>query len=542
MNEIRIFGPPGCGKTTTLTKEIREAVKVHGEDKVLITSFSKAAAQELVGRDLPVNPGHVGTLHGMCYRAVGSPQIAESEVADFNREYPQYRLAEKKASAIDTPEVLESGEQSDYLQQYNLIRSKGVKVCNDLLDERARAGIVSPQLGKFIGDWEQWKQGNNLFDFTDLLVIANEDCDTHPDEPSVMFVDEAQDMNPLMMELIRKWSRHTEYTTLAGDDDQTIYSFMGASTDAFLAGTADQEKVLSKSYRLPKQVKEWSEKWINKVTSRKEKEFSSTDLEGSVSQLQNANYRQPDKILPSILKDISDGMSVMILGSCSYMLTPLISILRTEGVPFSNRYRPSNGQWNPLPSGSEKRVPSWTRLLGFLSPVLGMDGKGKWTLNDWNCWKKDLSPKAEGLISGITKKNFNLHGSTAMDTGLILEGENETPPFYGSLDDALNWFMASIPPSKRKGYEFPAMCARSGNSAHIADPMVTVGTAHSVKGGEADSVYLFPDLSTTGARGYYNDMELRDAVVRLMYVGATRSKNKLTLMGAYNQQYAVRWQ
>jgi DNA helicase-2/ATP-dependent DNA helicase PcrA len=546
-NIIRLFGPPGTGKTTSLTKHIKEAVQNVGEDKVLITSFSKAAAQELVGRDLPVNKNHVGTLHAMCYKAIGSPEIAETHVDEFNRLYPAYRIPEQKESAIDTPEVVEGG-QGDMLQQYNLIRARGIDTCNDLLNPERRGavpGVTTRQFLNFISDWEGWKSANNLFDFTDLLVIAQEDYGEHPDKPQIMFVDETQDMNPLMMELINKWSNHSDYTILAGDDDQTIYSFMGASTTAFLSGEASEERVLSQSYRLPRVVKGWSEQWIKQVKDRKEKEFSATDREGSVVGLHrvnpSVNYRAPEKLLPSILKDISDGLSVMVLASCSYMLTPLISVLRREGIPYSNRYRPSNGSWNPLPMGSERRTPSWTRLLSFLAPCLGIDGQDKWTLNDWNCWKKDISPKAGGLLQGVTKRAFNLHGATPIDTNVILEGENETPPFYGSVEDALSWFMESIPASKRKPYEFPAKCALSGNAQQMDSPLVTVGTCHSVKGGEADSVYLFPDLSSTGARNYYSNRDQKDAVTRLMYVGATRSRNKLTLMGSYNQQYAVRW-
>jgi superfamily I DNA/RNA helicase len=542
-----------------LTRHIKEAVDAVGEDKVIATSFSKAAAQELVGRELPIPKNHVGTLHSMAYQAIGGNiQIAETQIAEFNREFPQYHVPEQKTSLIDQPEAVFDNGNSDLLQQYNLMRAKGLRICNDLLEEDKRKALTPGELGKFIKDYEQWKSGNNLFDFTDLLVIAAEDFDEHPSQPRVMFVDETQDMNPLMMEVIRKWSYQTEYTILAGDDDQTIYSFMGASPDAFLGKGQSEERVLKKSYRLPIAVKEWSEKWIKMVSYRKEKEFTATKDTGSVISMYltapNATYRTPDKVLPSILKDISDGLTVMVLASCSFMLTPLISLMRKEGIPYSNRYRPSNGSWNPLPQGSEKRVPSWTRLMAFLSPIMMTHANGsnmsldkevkrnnKWTLNDWNCWKKDISPKAHGLVSGVTKKTFQFHGATPMETSIFLEGENETPPFYGSLEDALSWFLEALPNSKRKAYEFPARCASMGRSAQVADPMVTVGTIHSVKGGEADSVYLFPDLSMTGARGYYSRQEDKDAVTRLMYVGATRAKQKLTLVGAYNQQLAVRW-
>ena len=49
--EIRVFGPPGTGKTTyIINKILPEAIAKHGLDKVLITSFTKAAAKEIAQR------------------------------------------------------------------------------------------------------------------------------------------------------------------------------------------------------------------------------------------------------------------------------------------------------------------------------------------------------------------------------------------------------------------------------------------------------------------------------------------------------------
>lgn len=61
-NEYRIFGPPGCGKTTYLCAQVNKAVEKHGPDALILASFTKTAAAELGGRNLPISHERVGTL------------------------------------------------------------------------------------------------------------------------------------------------------------------------------------------------------------------------------------------------------------------------------------------------------------------------------------------------------------------------------------------------------------------------------------------------------------------------------------------------
>jgi superfamily I DNA/RNA helicase len=58
-------------------------------------------------------------------------------------------------------------------------------------------------------------------------------------------------------------------------------------------------------------------------------------------------------------------------------------------------------------------------------------------------------------------------------------------------------------------------------------PKVVVGTIHSVKGGQADVVYLFPDLSQAGDAQYNRGGAARDSAIRVFYVGLTRARETL---------------
>jgi superfamily I DNA/RNA helicase len=81
-SEYRIFGPPGIGKTTNLTRQIERAVGRFGGNRVLVTSFSKATAAELAGRDVAIDRDRIGTLHSYCFHALGEPAIAEAHVKE----------------------------------------------------------------------------------------------------------------------------------------------------------------------------------------------------------------------------------------------------------------------------------------------------------------------------------------------------------------------------------------------------------------------------------------------------------------------------
>jgi superfamily I DNA/RNA helicase len=96
----------------------------------------------------------------------------------------------------------------------------------------------------------------------------------------------------------------------------------------------------------------------------------------------------------------------------------------------------------------------------------------------------------------------------------------------------LDWWRNRVMPAVRNRIQFPAeIAARLGPQCLIETPRAVVGTIHSVKGGEADVVYLFPDLSPAGDAQYQIPGAPRDSIIRVFYVGATRARETLYLCG-----------
>src|SRR5947207_15316883 len=71
-------------------------------------------------------------------------------------------------------------------------------------------------------------------DFCDLIETTLREIRIAPRKPDVIFADGAQDLNLMQLKLIRTWGDTAQYFVIAADDDQTIYSWCGATPDAVL--------------------------------------------------------------------------------------------------------------------------------------------------------------------------------------------------------------------------------------------------------------------------------------------------------------------
>jgi superfamily I DNA/RNA helicase len=533
-SEYRIFGPPGTGKTTNLTRQIRRAVERYGADSVLVTSFSRTAAAELAGRDLPIENDRVGTLHSHCWHALGGPEIAEANVDEWNRDNPSLPITPaRKQHKLDGEESVDEDAEAEKDGDTELQRLS-----------RFRGLMLPPELwpktvAEFAQRWTEYKRENGLLDFTDLIEISLRDIALAPHNPSVIFADEAQDLNRMQLSLVRKWGERGNYFIVAGDDDQTIYAFTGATPDAFLDPDIpdDHKIILKQSYRVPRAVHRFAESLIHQVTRRQEKEYLPRPEDGSLDRLSRDGYKRPEfAILGSAVEHLEQGKTVMLLTACAYMLKPLVAVLRKQGIPFHNPYRKSNGYWNPLRAG--KRGSTVGRILALLAghPDYG-DGHHPWTHGELAIWAEVL--QAKGILRHGAKKKLGQYDIAQTATVERLDEifepaalESLMVAWDGSYRDLLEWWRMRLTADVGARVQFPAQVAAIRGPGGLAQtPQVMVGTIHSVKGGQADVVYLFPDLSQAGDAQYARGGAARDSVIRQFYVGSTRAREKLYICG-----------
>ena len=218
------------------------------------------------------------------------------------------------------------------------------------------------------------------------------------------------------------------------------------------------------------------------------------------------------------------------------MVDFICKFLRKSGIPFHNPYRTANGGWNPLLS-RKGAVTSSDRLYAFLFP----DNDNPETTNV-DRWSKESMARWVPLLGGVFKSgtkemvkagHFKLP-QTLGDWRYFFKNESD---LEACLRLDIDWFRKNVISSKRGVMEFPVEIAtKRGRDALQERPRIIVGTIHSVKGGEADNVFVFPDVSYRAMKQEGN----MDSIIRMFYVAMTRAKKSLTLCGP-STRYAVEW-
>lgn len=534
-------------------------------DPILACSLTRAAAAELVGRDLPIRDRMIGTLHAHAYRSVGQGSVVGLAVIQaWNDEHPRaWRLSQDCATSaggtddIDhtIPDTAQEGDQS--LARVDLLRHRMLP----LDDWPSRDAEFGEQ-------WLQHLREHEALDFTCMIERALELGSDPPGSPAVIMVDEAQDLSRLEYQLVQMWSEKCDAVIYVGDSYQALYEWRGADPKILSPGaaTGDQYRVLGRSHRVPRAVVRVATAWLKShfhdfqpVEYSPRPPVQGDDPPGGHVE---AIYRcmgragDTDRIVDDIIDHERAGRSVMIQASCGYIVDPVISALRDAGVPFANPWKSHRADWNPLARGT-KNVTAADRLRALF---VGHDAMG----DD----QREPTLRDIGRAFGVSRSK-----------GLLARGEKRTLAKWAKLDsrsnrlarpedlelvfadtdtaksamhamlgvipeaDAARWWLDTLPPKQRKAQGVRYLLRvvdKRGVRGLIDPPKIYVGTCHSFKGGEADVVYVAPDLSRAGYLSWC-DAERQDSVVRVFYVALTRARHRVYVTRASSPRCVPLW-
>ena len=314
------------------------------------------------------------------------------------------------------------------------------------------------ELDRVSRSYTRYKQNRGLVDYTDMLS-AYLDRGTRP-RIKVLIVDEAQDLTSLQWRIIHELSRESERTYIAGDDDQAIYRWAGADVSQFIR-LAGQVSTLNRSYRLPRQIKQFADRIRERISERRDKDFTSKGPGGQVDW-----HMDPEEV------DLGTG-SWLLLARNSYMLRELEGICLREGYPYETYtgYRPVKQQ-------TLRAIISWTRYQNgkfledgelehcrkLMSPASPRTGPWYVVLDRIRVKEREFYIAAlrrgERLSDQPRIKISTIHGAKGGESDNVLLLSDIAPQTYDSMvdnedDEHRVWYVAAT---------------RAKDSLHIVEP------------------------------------------------------------------------
>tara|TARA_R110002167_G_scaffold5915_1_gene27165 strand:+ start:1741 stop:3270 length:1530 start_codon:yes stop_codon:yes gene_type:complete len=496
-NSTTIFGPPGCGKTYTLMQEVEDELgRGTPPDRIGYCSFTRAAIGEAMDRatskfnleqkQLP----YFRTLHSWAFRGLGIQTTDMMGKEDWEILGRDLGMSFKGVSFVSPDDglVLPSGfEEGDvYLRMQTRARYRKVTLEHEF-NEFADRNLYFSQLKKFDAALSSYKAANFKLDFADLIEKYVEIGESpHLD---LLIVDEAQDLTPLQWDMVKTLSESATRVVIAGDDDQAIHRWTGVDVSLFM-NASPVRRVLTQSYRMPKTVHRLSQEVVRRIDDRVPKKFEPTDRDGNVQFLMNQNE-----------VDVSRD-SWTLMARTNNFVYKWAEQLRYDGYLYSIKGRPSIkaemaavvGTWRLLQSGVGVSMAAVKEMYENV-PKQG----------DQAVVKRG----AAKLLDAIDPSAYLIYDDLVAKCGLIAERERDALD-VARMGDDMKQYVRSI--------------ERRGES--ITDtPRIKLSTFHGMKGGEDDNCAVF--LGSTYA---CVNTDHPDDEHRAMYVGITRTKNRLCLI------------
>jgi DNA helicase-2/ATP-dependent DNA helicase PcrA len=525
---VAILAGAGTGKTRVISRRTAYAIAtgVVPPDQALVVTFTDKAAGEMVERLAGLGlPGVVArTFHAH----------ALSQIRFF---WPSRHDGEPLPALLDSklPLLIRSARGlpghyrftpvRDLATEIEWAKARGI----DPAGYEAALGTRTPPIPadlmrRVFADYERAKTRAGRIDFDDLLAETIRLLETDEEAAAIVrarkrwfSVDEYQDTNPHQQRLLELWAGDSADICVVGDEDQTIYTFTGA-TSAYLTGFADRHPgarviALTENYRSTPQILGFANRLL--AADGRSKALTAT---------------RPDGPAPTVERYADGNVELVALARTVKGLIAAGGADRVDPAEIAILVR-MNAQLAPIEEALTR--------AGIAYQVRGVRFYDRPEVKAATAAIRDLATEATGraLATAIRATFRDELGHEPADGGAAPDGPrgDEARERAAALETVLAIVdeVVRADPAADRGRIRAELERRAAHERDGAADGVNLLTYHRAKGLEWDAVFL-PMLEdgTLPIRQAFDDDAAIAEERRLLYVGITRARRRLQLSWA----------
>lgn len=588
-----VLAGPGSGKTRVLTYRIAyliSAMNVPPWNILAVTFTNKAAKQmgERVGQLIGAQADGIwlGTFHSICGRILRR----EADLLPVNKDFVIFDVDDQESLL---KEILRESNLDEKRFKPSSILAAISTAKNDLTtpENFLVSNYYDEQVKRLYALYQQRLARNNAMDFDDMLVYTNQILETFPVVRETyghkfehILVDEFQDTNYAQYSILQNLARVHNNLYVVGDEDQSIYRWRGAdyrNLERFRRDFKGANVILlEQNYRSTQIILDCAMAVINQNTNRTRKKLFTDASVGDKLRLIVAEDDREEAQL--VVNDIRDGIRLgrnpsefAIMYRTNAQSRILEEAFRREGISYrlvgAQRFYGRKEVrdiiaflrliYNPMDEVSLRRVINLPpRGIGEKTVANLAEISNRSGLNMGEVLLDLTNPASPALLelgrNGEKLARFgrllsqwralaqsdslsNLFDRVVLDTEYEAYIRDKSEEGQDRWENVLELRSVAMEYETRGLQEFLEAMALVADQDTLPETLdaPTMLTLHAAKGLEFERVYIvgLDEMLLPHSRSRDDEEDLAEER-RLLYVGITRAKRKLTLTRALRRR------